>query len=143
MYLLDTNIISETRRPSRMDEGVKAWLASVDAATLYTSAVVIMELERGILRIERKDARQGAALRAWLEQTIKPAFTGRILSIDEHTAAVCARLHIPDPSPENDAWIAASAIQHHLTLITRNTADFAASGAKLLNPFRQERETPS
>lgn len=135
MYLLDTNLISEMRRPRHTNQGVKAWLASVDGATLYTSAAVIMELERGVLRIERKDTRQGAVLRTWLEQTVKPAFNGRILPIDEHTAAICARLHIPDPAPENDAWISASAIQHGLTLVTRNTADFAASGARLLNPF--------
>lgn len=135
MYLLDTNIISEMRRPNRADAGVKSWLASIDAAELYTSVINMMEMERGVLRMERKDAAQGKILRAWLEQTVKPAFSGRILPIDGQTAAVCARLHIPDHSPENDAWIAALAIRHHLTLVTRNINDFQRTGAKLFNPF--------
>ena len=135
MYLLDTNVISETRRPVRMHRNVKAWLEQTSPESLYTSVIVMMELERGVLGMERKDPAQGAILREWLEQVIKPAFNGRILPIDEDTAAICARLHVPDRSPENDAWIAAIAIQHRLTLVTCNVADFSESGAKLLNPF--------
>lgn len=94
-----------------------------------------MELERGILRMERKDQAQGQVLRAWLEQTVKPTFENRILPIDETTAAICARLLTLDPAPENDAWIAAAAIQHRLILVTRNTADFDHTGARVFNPF--------
>ena len=137
MYLLDTNIISEMRKvkQDKADKNVLACLESVNGNLFYTSAVVMMELERGVLRMERKDPAQGRSLRLWLDETTREIFAGRILPIDEHTAAICARLHIPDPAPENDAWIAASAIQHGLTLVTRNTADFAAGGARLLNPF--------
>lgn len=135
MYLLDTNVISESRRIPKMNAGVAAWLKQTPKEKLYTCAVVMMELERGVLGMERKDPAQGKLLREWLEQDAKPRFAGRILPIDEDTAAICARLHVPDRSPENDAWIAAIAIQHRLTLVTRNVADFAESGAKLLNPF--------
>ena len=137
MYLLDTNAISEMRKAQqgKASPAFTAWLKGRNGATLYTCAVVMMELERGVLGMERKDPAQGLHLRRWLDGTIKPLFAGRILPIDEDTAAICARLHVPDRSPENDAWIAAIAIQHHLTIVTRNVADFAESGAKLLNPF--------
>ncbi|WP_298081439.1 type II toxin-antitoxin system VapC family toxin [uncultured Cardiobacterium sp.] len=135
MYLLDTNLISETRRIPKINAGVAKWLKQTPKESLYTCAVVMMELERGVLGMERKDPAQGLHLRRWLEQDVKRRFAGRILPIDEDTATICARLHVPDRSPENDAWIAAIAIQHHLTIVTRNVADFTESGAKLLNPF--------
>lgn len=135
MYLLDTNLISEARRMPNANAGVAVWLEQTASELMYTCAVVMMELERGVLGMERKDPAQGLHLRRWLEQDVKRRFAGRILPIDEDTAAICARLHVPDRSPENDAWIAAIAIQHHLTIVTRNVANFAESGAKLLNPF--------
>lgn len=85
--------------------------------------------------MERKGKTQGAVLRRWLDEVVKPAFSGRILPIDADTAAICAALHIPDKSPENDAWIAATAKQHRLILVTRNTADFERTGVRLFNPF--------
>lgn len=135
MYLLDTNVISETRRPVRMHRNVRAWLEQTSPESLYTSVIVMMELERGVLGMERKDPAQGAILREWLEQVIKPAFNGRILPIDEATAGICARLHIPDRSPENDSWIAATAKQYGLTLATRNVKDMRHAGIKLFDPF--------
>ena len=80
MYLLDTNIISQTRRPDKADKRVTAWLAHTDSNNLYTSAVVMMELERGILGIERKDSQQGTILRQWLNDVVKPAFAGRVFT---------------------------------------------------------------
>lgn len=135
MYLLDTNIISELRRPEKADSRVVAWMAKQQASLIHTSVVVLMELERGILGMERKDVRQGAVLRRWLTEVVLPAFGARVLPIDATTAAICAGLHIPDRVPENDAWIAASSLQHGLTLVTRNSADFANTGVNLLNPF--------
>ncbi|HGG9673683.1 TPA: PIN domain-containing protein [Neisseria meningitidis] len=90
MYLLDTNVISETRRANRADGNVRAWLNTIDPAEMYTSAIVMMELERGVLGMERKDGQQGGILRRWLEEVVKPTFKDRILPIDETTAEICA-----------------------------------------------------
>lgn len=137
MYLLDTNLISEIRKlpKGKCNQGVAEWVHRTSKELMFTNAVVIMELERGVLAMERKDKAQGEMLRYWLDNEVKPAFDGKILKIDDKTAQICAKLHIPDHAPENDAWIASSAIQHHLTLVTRNTADFARLGVKLFNPF--------
>lgn len=135
MYLLDTNLISETRRPSRTHPNVKAWLAATHPQNLYTSAAVMMELERGVLAMGRRDPKQDSILREWLETVVKPSFAGRILPIDETTARICARLHIPDKAPENDAWIAATAMQRGLKLATRNIKDFRHDGLQAFDPF--------
>lgn len=139
MYLLDTNVISESRKMAKgnANQGVMDWLSTVSEHEIFTSAVVMMELERGVLRLERKDIPQGQLLRYWFEQEICPAFQNQILTIDQETARICAKLHIPEHAPENDVWIAASAIQHNFTLVTRNTADFMRTGVKLFNPFRE------
>ncbi|MCP2040871.1 putative nucleic acid-binding protein [Neisseria sp. HSC-16F19] len=135
---MDTNVISEMRkvRQGRADSNVSAWLAGTVPELLYTCPVVTMELERGILDMERKDPQQGQALRAWYAALMTHVFHERIVAIDAQTAAICAGLHIPDKAPENDAWIAAVALQHGLTLVTRNTADFERTGVRLLNPFQ-------
>lgn len=137
MYLLDTNVLNELRkvRKGNADQRVIDWVASVDEDQIYTNAIVLMEIERGVLAMERKDELQGRKLRFWFENDVKQRMQGKILTIDERTAQLCAKLHIPDHSPENDAWIAASAIQHNLILVTRNVSDFARSGVRLLNPF--------
>ncbi|PID61433.1 MAG: VapC toxin family PIN domain ribonuclease [Gammaproteobacteria bacterium] len=137
MFFLDTNIISELRLAAKGkgDANVLAWAQCYEKTLFYTNVVVMMELERGILNIERKDHQQAQALTRWLERTVKPTFEQRIFPIDSATASICAGLHVPDRAPENDAWIAASAIQYDLTLVTRNHKDFAHLGVRLYNPF--------
>ena len=124
MFVLDTNVVSELRkaRTGRADARVMAWAQSVDAADLYVSAITIMELELGVLAIERKDAAQGAMLRSWLDQQVLPEFTNRILPVDTAVAQRCARLHVPDRRSERDALIAATALVHGMTVVTRNVA---------------------
>ena len=138
MYLLYTNVVSELHKAIRRrgDPRVTAWLAESDLRTCFLSAITLMELETGVLRMERRDARQGAALRAWLEDRVIPEFDNRVLPVDEAVARQCARLHVPDPRPDSDALIAATALAHGLTLATRNVADFARTGVRLINPWQ-------
>ncbi|WP_246038605.1 type II toxin-antitoxin system VapC family toxin [Chitiniphilus eburneus] len=137
MYVLDTNVLSELRkvRLGKADGNVTAWTESVDAADLFVSAITIMELELGVLSIERKDAAQGAMLRAWLEQHVLPEFSGRTLPIDTAVAQRCARLHVPDKRGERDALIAATALVHGMEVVTRNVADFKPTGVTIVNPW--------
>jgi len=135
MFLLDTNVVSELRKP-RGDKQVIEWANSIAPANLYLSAITVLELEIGILRVERRDPAQGAQLRSWLERHVKPAFSGRILPVDSSVATRCAQLHVPDRSNECDALIAATAIVHGLTVVTRNVVDFQPSGVSVLNPWR-------
>ena len=134
MFLLDTNVVSELRK-KQADGHVVKWANSVSPASLYLSAITVLELETGALRIERRDPSQGQLLRNWLEHHVKPAFSGRILPVDTSVATRCARLHVPDRSSECDALIAATALVHGLTLVTRNIADFQLSGVNLINPW--------
>jgi hypothetical protein len=137
MFLLDTNVISELRKAGdgRADASVTAWLASVDAADFYISVVTLLELELGTLRLERRDQAQGARLRAWMDRHVLPEFSGRTLPVDSEVAIRCARLHVPDPRSERDAYIAATALIHGMTVVTRNVADFEPTGVRLLNPW--------
>ncbi len=137
MYVLDTNVVSELRkvRAGKANPNVAAWAESVDAADLFVSVVTVMELELGILSIERKDATQGAVLRAWLEQQVLPEFSERTLPIDTAVAQRCARLHVPDKRGERDALIAATALVHGMAVVTRNVVDFLSTGVTTLNPW--------
>lgn len=134
MFLLDTNVVSELRK-TQADSAVVAWARSVPAYKLYISAITLLEIETGILRLERRDPEQAAPLRNWLEVHVMSAFAGRVLSVDGAVARRCARLHVPDRSNECDALIAATALVHDMTVVTRNTRDFAFSGAPVLNPW--------
>ncbi|WP_434527248.1 type II toxin-antitoxin system VapC family toxin [Photorhabdus asymbiotica] len=137
MFVLDTNVVSELRkvRVGKANAGVAAWAEGVDAAELFLSAITIMELETGILQIERRDITQGALLRSWFDHHVMPEFTGRILPVDIAVAQRCARLHVPDPSSERDALIAATALVHGMTVVTRNVIDFELTGVPILNPW--------
>lgn len=139
MFILDTNVVSELRkaRHGRADPNVVSWADKVDAATLYISAITVLELEAGVLRIERRDPQQGAALRAWLDQQVLAEFKDRVLPIDTVVAQRCASLHVPDPHAERDALIAVTALVHGMTVVTRNMADFASTGVAMIDPWRQ------
>lgn len=137
MYILDTNVVSELRkaRTGKIDANVVAWAESMDASALFVSSITIMELELGILSVERRDAIQGSLLRSWLEQHVLPEFSGRTLSVDIAVALRCARLHVPDKRGERDALIAATALVHGMTVVTRNVADFEPTGVAIINPW--------
>lgn len=137
MYLLDTNVVSELRKAAsgRAHAGVVAWAASIPTSSLYLSVITLLEIEQGILLVEHRDATQGAVLRQWMDTHVLPAFHGRVLSIDTPVALRCARLHVPSRQSERDALIAATALTHHMTVVTRNSRDFQASGVRLLNPW--------
>jgi len=137
MYLLDTNVVAELRkiRLGKADGHVAAWADSIDAADLYLSVITIQELEIGVLLAERRDPSQGAVFRAWLNGHVLPAFTGRILAVDTAVALRSARLHVPDPHPVRDGLIAATALVHGMTVVTRNVADFEPTGVLTINPW--------
>lgn len=135
MFLLDTNVISELRKARAADPKVVAWANSVEASVLFISAITVFELEQGVLLVERRDAKQGMALRTWLDGQVMPEFSSRILSIDADVARRCASLHVPDPRSERDALIAATALVHAMTVVTRNVADFDKTGVRLVNPW--------
>jgi predicted nucleic acid-binding protein len=137
MYLLDTNVVSELRkvRAGKADPRVADWADRVNAADLFVSAIVVQELEIGVLLVERRDPVQGAVLRAWLDGNVLPAFEGRVLDVDTEVARTSARLHVPDPRPVRDSLIAATALVHGLTVVTRNVADFESTGVPVFNPW--------
>lgn len=137
MYLLDTNVVSELRKlgDGRADPNVTAWLANRDANSFFISVITVMELEIGILRVERRDQRQASLLRQWVDTIVRPEFSARTLPIDDAIALRCARLHVPDPRSDRDALIAATALHHGMSVVTRNVADFAATGVPLINPW--------
>jgi toxin FitB len=137
MYLLDTNVVSELRKAKsgKADANVVAWANSVSAAQLFLSVITVLELETGVLLVERRDPAQGALLRAWLNVHVLPAFSDRIIALDTAVAQRCARLHVPDPRSDRDAIIAATALVHGMTIATRNTEDFIRTGVELMNPW--------
>lgn len=137
MYLLDTNVVSELRRAKTKagNPGVIHWAAGLPVASMYLSVITLLELETGVRLLERRDARQGAVLRAWLSSQVLHGFAERILPVDIPVALRCAAYHVPDPRSYRDALIAATAEVRGLTLVTRNTRDFADLGVAMLNPW--------
>lgn len=137
MYVLDTNVILELRKAGagRADANVVAWASKLATGTLYISAVTVLELELGILSLERRDLPQAAILRVWMQSHVLPAFVGRVLPVDKAVALQCAQLHVPNRRAERDAMIAATAMVHGMSVVTRNVTDFEGTGAMLVNPW--------
>ena len=135
MYVLDTNVISELRQGKpKQSAQVRAWAAGQPARQLFLSAISMLELEKGVMALERRTPPQGAALRVWLTG-VRATFAGRILPFTDNTATLCAAMHVPNPRSDRDAMIAATALEHGMTVVTRNVADFAGTGVLLVNPF--------
>jgi predicted nucleic acid-binding protein len=137
MLLLDTNVVLELRkvRFGKANERVAQWADSVDAVSLFLSAITIQELEIGILLAERRDPAQGAVFRVWLNNHVLPAFFGRVLSVDTEVAQRSAKLPMPDLRPVRNGLIAGTALVHGMTVVTRNVADFEGTGVLIFNPW--------
>ena len=138
IYLIDTNVVSELRKSGtpKIDRHVYRWARNISAADMFLSSISVLELELGVLLLERRDSAQGRILRTWMEDRVLPSFTGRILPVDARVARRAAALHVPNPCSHRDAVIAATALVHGMTVVTRNTADFVHAGVSLLNPWR-------
>ena len=137
-YLLDTNVLSELRKvgDGKADANVTKWVGAQDSNDLFISAITILEIERGILTIQRRDAAQGSRLRGWMDSRVRPEFAERVLPIDDAIATRCAHLHIPGRRNEADALIAATALVHGLTVVTRNVQDFDDTGVIIVDPWQ-------
>ncbi|MBX3195022.1 MAG: type II toxin-antitoxin system VapC family toxin [Microbacteriaceae bacterium] len=131
-YLLDTDAVSLARKAEGSPFG--DWIARQPIGDLAISAITLLELDIGVRRAERKDARGGARLRLWLDGAVIPMFEGRILPVDERVARAAAGMHVPDPAPDMDSLIAATALAYGLTLVTGNIKDMRRTGVALLDP---------
>ena len=137
-YLLDTNVLSELRKPAgRASTNVRVWAGRQRTSDLLISVITVMEIEIGVARMERRDSVQGDVLRKWLERDLLAAFATRILPVDLAVVRRASAMHVPDPRPERDVLIAATALNLNLVVVTRNIADFKPLGVELLNPWDQ------
>ena len=135
-YLIDTNVWSELQKRSRIDPGVQRWFAEVAMDEVYLSVLVVGEVRCGIERLRRRDPQQASRLETRLEQ-LTSAMSGRILPLSLPIAERWGRINVPNPLPVVDGLLAATALVHDLTLVTRNVRDVERSGVKLLNPFSE------
>lgn len=134
--LVDTNVVSELRKPDeRVDPHVRAWATARRRDELYLSVISVLEIQVGIARLERRDPESAARLGAWFTERVLAAFDRRMLPVDLPVARRAAELHVPDPRPERDALIAATALVHSLVVVTRNVAGFAPMGVEVVDPW--------
>ena len=135
-WLLDTNVLSELRKGARTDAGVARWFDAADEAQLFTSVLVIGEIRQGIESVRRRDARAARALDKWLRATVEN-YADRIIAIDREIAERWGELNVPDRLPTTDGLLAATALVHGLTVVTRNGADFERTGVEVIDPFER------
>jgi predicted nucleic acid-binding protein len=135
-YLLDTNVLSELRKP-RPHPAVAGWYEGVSDEELFVSVLVVGEIQQGVTRLRKKDPRQAAVYEAWLRR-LRKEFADRILAVSQDIALEWGRLSAGDPLPVVDGLIAATARVHGLTVVTRNAEDFEPTGVGVLNPFAGE-----
>lgn len=133
--MLDTNATIGLRPPNHGNPNVPARAARINLADLFLSTPTVLEIERGILLFNRCHPGQASFLRAWMDDLVMADFADRIQPVDIPVARRCAALQAPNPRPEPDAMIAAIALVHGFTVVTRNTADFLPSGVPLVNPW--------
>lgn len=133
-FLLDTNVVSELRKKDRADPRVRRWLDDHEGSEFWLSVLVVGEIQRGIELIGRRDKRSARALQLWLDSVIED-YGDRILSVTVAVAQRWALISVPDPVPVVDGLLAATALEHDLTLATRNVADIARTGVNAVNPF--------
>ena len=133
-WLLDTNVLSELRKGERADPGVRQWVEGLPDEELFTSVVVVGELRRGVELLRRRDEVAAVAIEQWLRRLVE-GYADRVLPIELAIAERWGRLGVPDPLPVPDRLMAATALEHDLTLVTRNTRDVARTGARCLDPF--------
>jgi toxin FitB len=134
-YLLDTNVVSELRKP-KANRGVSSWFEGVDSSDLYLSVLVVGEIRQGIERLrQRGDNDQANVFEGWLT-VLKEGFADRVLAVSTSVAEHWGRLNAAQPLPVVDGLLAATAIEHDLTLVTRDSRTLASSGARLLNPWQ-------
>ena|SRR5690625_696480 len=138
-FILDTNVISALRVPSR-NPNVARWVEKRAIASQFVSALTIAEIERGVAAIERADVRQGEVLRRWFSHRVLPAFHGRVLSFDLAAARVLATYRMPEHAPMDDALIGAIAQANDMTVCTRNIKHFETLGIACVNPWEEEND---
>ncbi|MGI8759057.1 MAG: type II toxin-antitoxin system VapC family toxin [Acidimicrobiales bacterium] len=133
-FLLDTNVVSEARKGGRADPGVRTWLASVRGSQLYLSVLVVGEIRQGVERLQRRDPAQSRVFESWLE-TLEHTYGDRMVPITADIADHWGRLNVPDPLPDIDGLMAATAQARRMVLVTRNAVDVERTGVEVLNPF--------
>lgn len=140
-WLLDTNVLSELRKGERGHPGIRTWFAIARDEDLYTSVVVLGEIRRGIESLRRRDVAAALAIEQWLER-LTTTFADRVLSVDARIADRWGQLNVPDPLPTIDGLLAATALVHDMTLVTRNVRDVSGTEARILDPTAERPGRP-
>lgn len=133
MFLVDTNVFSETRK-RRVDPRVERWFAATPASQIHMSVITDFELERGMLLVQHREPAQATALRRWVD-SVRTGLSNPMLEVTPEIARVCAAIQVPHRRPLEDALLAATALHHDLTVVTRNVKDFDVPGLRVIDPF--------